>query len=224
MIALDLFCGGGGVCAGLQDAGFEVVGIDNEETHGKRYPGHFICADALRPPVNLDDFDFVWCSPPCQRFSTATPEQYKNNHPDLIPEVRELIKDHPFTCIENVPLAPIRADVVLSGPMFGLNRVLRLRHFELSWFFGLQPPPIYRLRKNAMKDGYGCIITGSMSSPEHFYPRKRVGLPGKIPKREAMQVMGIRHDMTVAEIGESIPPAFAKFIGERMMESKRYTR
>ncbi len=42
-------------------------------------------------------------------------------HPDLIPQTRALLAPHPFTIIENVPRAPIRADVVLTGPMVLLS-------------------------------------------------------------------------------------------------------
>ena len=72
MKALDLYCGGGGAALGLIEAGFDVVGVDKEYKHHKVYPGVFIQADALNPPVNLEDFDFIWASPPCQRYSTGT--------------------------------------------------------------------------------------------------------------------------------------------------------
>ena len=38
-LALDLFCGGGGACEGLQRAGFDVVGVDIVAKHAKHYPG-----------------------------------------------------------------------------------------------------------------------------------------------------------------------------------------
>ena len=66
-LALDLFCGGGGACIGMQQAGFEVVGIDIKPH--KNYPGHFIQADIHDLPLLIKDFDFVWSSPPCQKFS-----------------------------------------------------------------------------------------------------------------------------------------------------------
>ena len=35
LLALDLFCGEGGVCEGLQRVGFEVVGVDNNPKCGR---------------------------------------------------------------------------------------------------------------------------------------------------------------------------------------------
>ena len=89
-VALDLFCGGGGAARGLIAAGFDVVGVDIQD-HSASYSGHFVRADALRPPVDVSRFDLVWASPPCQAFSVATPPGRRNGHPDLIAETRELL-------------------------------------------------------------------------------------------------------------------------------------
>ena len=110
MKALDLFCGGGGAALGMIAAGFDVVGVDIERRHARIYPGDFICGDATRPPVDLADFDLVWASPPCQRFSLASMVRgnaHRLQHPDLIPEIRALVAGHPWTVIENVPPAPM---------------------------------------------------------------------------------------------------------------------
>lgn len=67
---LSLFCGAGGGSVGYKLAGFDkIVGIDIEKQ--KNYPFDFIQGDALRPPVNFDDFDLIHASPPCQRFTQA---------------------------------------------------------------------------------------------------------------------------------------------------------
>ena len=48
MVVLDLFCGGGGAAEGFIEAGLEVVGVDSDGSHGKRYPGLFVRDDAFR--------------------------------------------------------------------------------------------------------------------------------------------------------------------------------
>ena len=70
MNALDLYCGAGGATRGLRQAGFRVVGVDLK--HQPNYCGDaFVRADALEHLKNadLDRFDFIWASPPCQRFT-----------------------------------------------------------------------------------------------------------------------------------------------------------
>ena len=219
--ALDLFSGGGGACIGMQQAGFEVFGIDIVKH--KNYPGHFIQADIHALPVDVMDFDFVWASPPCQKFSLgalyhANKDRNKRNV-DLIPETREAIERHPFTCIENVPMAPIRKDLVLVGPSVGLFRIERRRHFECSFFPGLAPP-LQRVEKHLWDTGLAMTITKSMSSSSHWYRRKALGMRGRPSKSEAKDAMGIPQDieMTYAEIGEAVPPPYSRFIAERVIE------
>ena len=211
-LALDLFCGCGGVAEGLARAGYEVVGIDSNPRCGRYYPGTFVVGDALAPPVRLADFALVWASPPCQRWSTATRSMPGTaaEHPDMIGPTRALLAGHPWTVIENVPFAPIRPDVVLTGPMFGLDRIIRRRHFETSWF-ALQPPMPPRDR-DLFPSGRGVTVTTSLSSHNHFYPRKRIGLRGRVPVLEGREVMGIATAMPGWGVGEAIPPAFAEFI------------
>ena len=224
LLALDLFCGGGGAALGMLEAGFDrVVGIDIK-MH-KHYPGDFIQADALNPPVDLMDFDFVWASPPCQRYSFAThfqtaymtQAQLDEKYPDLIPPVRELLSGHPFTCIENVPGAPIQPVVKLTGRSVGLERIDRLRYFETS--FLMLFPEVFYAPKEDWESGKMATITTSMASNSHFYRRKAVGLTGKIPHDEALEIMGLPDDspMPCKDIGLSVPPEYAKFIASEAL-------
>ena len=208
-IALDLFCGGGGSAEGIIKSGYEVIGIDNK-IHSN-YPGYFILGDALNPPVKIMDFDLIWASPPCQKFSIGTRKIARMSHPDYIELTRKLINQHPYTIIENVPNAPIRADLKLTGSMVGLMRIERKRHFEISWPILLQPP-IQHIPKKDWLEGRACTITTSLGSSSHFYPRKKAGLPGTLTISEAMEVMGITTKMTKKEIGEAVPPAMVEYI------------
>ena len=215
MKALDLFCGAGGVALGLIAAGFTVTGIDLNPACARRYPGTFICADALRPPVHLDDFDLVWASPPCQRYSRATNFQgkhYKNSLPDLIEPTRALLESHPVTIIENVPGAPLRSDVLIAGHHVGLNRIYRLRVFELSFPGPLLIKP-HPPRRKEYEDNNMVTITKNLCHPAHYYYRKEKGLCGRVSVQEARDIMGISTEMTGPELGESIPPPYAELLG-----------
>ena len=112
MKALDLFCGAGGATMGLKRAGFDVVGVDINRKRGRRYPAAFVCGNALNPPVILTDFDFIWASPPCQRYTQAFNNHSENRsrHPDLVASTRAMLHGSgvPYV-IENVFGAPIRA-------------------------------------------------------------------------------------------------------------------
>ena len=209
--ALDLFCGGGGAARGILAAGFdEVVGIDNKD-HRKSYPGHFVRGDALNPPVRLEDFDFVWASPPCQRFTPALTTGDRSAHPDMIPQTRELLRGHRWTCMENVPQAPLRPDIVLVGGAVGLPRLLRRRHFETT-FTALVP--------EAVRPGRDQVITVTTTrgcAKARSERRKAKGLAAQFTKTEMASAMGLPMSMTTKEIGESVPPAYAEFISREAL-------
>lgn len=226
MRVLDLYCGAGGAARGLLDAGFEeVVGFDTDPRCEAAYPGYFVCADVLDlAPEDLDGYDLVWASPPCQRFSSVTPRSKRDKHPDLTQPTRDTLEVArllfgALTVIENVPRAPIRSDLTLTGPMVGLDRICRQRSFELGGWMTMQPP-VQRPPKAMWLAGRALTITTSMSCPSHYYARKRAGLSGRVSKREAMEAMGIPQDapMTCKQIGEAVPPPYAQWIGERAIE------
>lgn len=215
---LDLFCGAGGAGMGYHRAGFEVVGVDLSPQ--PRYPFTFHQADALDFLRDHGaEFDAIHASPPCQRWSLAMRMQPTNKrlaHPDLITPLRPLLAGRAFV-IENVPLSPLRPDIVLTGPMFGLYRIQRRRIFETSMFC-LQPP-LQRVPRSAWVRGYAMTITSSLSSSTHFYARKRAGLPGRVSTREACEAMGIDWPMTSREVGNAIPPDYTEWIGRQLAKS-----
>jgi DNA (cytosine-5)-methyltransferase 1 len=194
MKALDLFCCAGGASAGLRRAGFEVIGVDiAPQPH---YPFPFHLADALAFP--LDGFDFIWASPPCQRY-TLCQRIRGNEHPDLIAAVRERLRasGKPWV-IENVVGAPLIDPVELCGAMFGL-KVYRHRLFECS--FPVEPPPHSSHQAPLRKMGRPPQPGDFMHVVGNF--------SGVRQAREAMGISWMPRD----KLREAIPPAYAEFIG-----------
>lgn len=132
--AVDLFCGAGGAGTGLHRAGFDVTGIDIVDQ--PNYPFEFVKMSAL--DVDVNDYDFVWGSPPCFLFTGIIPAAQREkhgaswDHPNLIPDVRRMAVEagKPYI-IENVAGAvkELIDPVKLCGTMFDL-KVFRHRLFE----------------------------------------------------------------------------------------------
>lgn len=211
---------------GLHYAGFdEIVGIDIAP-HPK-YPFEFIQADLTKEiPVDIVDFDFIWSSPPCQKFSDATIGTH-DCHPDLIPITRKLLETSglPYV-IENVPKAPIRKDLMLCGGMFGLE-TYRHRHFEISGFLCKQLPHPKHM-KTSSKGEVFCICGSSPLMPGNWGNREkrkegRKLLNVQIKKRGGVtrlyqQVMGIYHTDNVLFIAEAVPPVYSCYIGSEFLD------
>lgn len=212
--ALDLFCKAGGATKGLQLAGFHVTGVDIKPQ--PRYCGDaFIQADALtfplRWPRQPGDFDFVWASPPCQRWSDlAKRNGNADDHPDLIEPIQLKLRNWatyaggPYV-IENVEGAPLHKTLMLCGTMFGL-RVLRHRLFETN-FFVLQPghgrhPKVHT--HDRRKRHFG--------KTDELRDFVQVTGGGNCTLAAARDAMGINW-MNKAEINEAVPPAYSEFIG-----------
>jgi DNA polymerase I-like protein with 3'-5' exonuclease and polymerase domains len=212
--ALDLYCGAGGVARGLMQAGFHVTGVD--VIPQPRYCGDvFAQADALEylKAVDVSQFDFIWASPPCQRYTSLRHAPGEHRNADLIAPTREaLIAIGKPYVIENVPGAPLIHPITLSGSMFGFGaegwRIERSRLFEASF------PLIAPARRKDDRPVVG--VYGG-----HFRDRRR----GKgenhrsdsnVPSELGYQAMGIPFgSMTTAEISDAIPPAYSRYIAEQ---------
>lgn len=134
-LCIDLFCGYGGWARGFLDAGYRVIGFDNEPKCAKRYPGEFVLGDVR----NLDGARFhgakvIVASPPCTEFSNVTEiavargqrgprEPFGEMGMGLVHEASRIIyeAEPDWWCIENV----VGAQRYL-GPLIVKNGAQRL--------------------------------------------------------------------------------------------------
>lgn len=225
-LALDLFCGAGGVGMGLSRAGFDVVGVDIVPQ--PRYPFQFVQADALMPPMRLSDFDLIWASPPCQGYSIMRnlPWLKGREYPMLIPAVREMLAASgvPYI-IENVNQSR-RTDKLpegirggfLCGTMFGLP-IYRHRRFETSFYclMPAHPRHVHKIRPGPNLGGRASAVAFAS------YPGRREGTDvghGPGARRTAKYAMGVEW-MNSKEAGQAIPPAFAEYLGTCAIQAMR---
>lgn len=204
-LLLDLFCCAGGAAMGYYRAGFDVVGIDIAKQ--PRYPFRFIQADALGYVAEHGhEFDAIHASPPCQRYSVQTAPAHRDNHPDLIAPVRELLQatGKPYV-IENVENARalLRNPVKLCGSMFGLN-LWRHRYFEI-W------PDMLLLTMTCNHSELPVLITGTT--------RRKAENGGRFEftAQQCRDASGL-YWMTRSEMDEAIPPAYTEWIGTHLMQ------
>ena len=211
LLLLDLFCCAGGAARGYQMAGFYVVGVDiKPQPH---YVGdEFFQGDALDFVARYGgDFYAIHASPPCQAYSTMTKGRWQEtDHPKLIPATRRLLQaSGKHWIIENVEGArkELITPTLLCGTMFGLeteagNQLQRHRYFETSFSLGLTYPCSHNKKQSVGVYGHA----GGKS--------KRDGLVmfNTDTWREVMQIDW----MNGAELAEAIPPAYTRWIGERI--------
>ncbi|MGX1129945.1 hypothetical protein RKD49_002135 [Streptomyces glaucescens] len=209
---LDLFCCAGGAGMGYWRAGFDVVGVDIQPR--PNYPFRFIEGDALDAMREMgQEFSLIHASPPCQPHTALTKGTNKGReYSDFLAEMRELCEWYGvYWVIENVPGAPMRADLTLCGEMFGLG-VIRHRHFELGWDpegTPAQPEhkphrgPVRGWRHGVWRDGPYIAAYGKGG--------------GKGSVAEMQQAMDITWTDVHEELTEAIPPAYTEWIGRQFV-------
>ncbi|AXX29395.1 DNA cytosine methyltransferase [Actinosynnema pretiosum subsp. pretiosum] len=209
---LDLFCAAGGASAGYHAAGFDVTGVDIEPQ--PHYPFPFIRADALT--VDLDGYDVIAASPPCQRYSTATPADRRDDHPDLVAPVRERLRQAVATgtawayVIENVPGSPLLDPVLLCGDTLRLG-VRRHRLFESN--VGLRGTGCHHDRDAPAVPVYG-------THGQRPAGRNGVDVDGETSRSTAAETgrvaMGIDW-MPWDRLTQAIPPAYTAWLGTQLL-------
>jgi len=188
---------------GYAQAGFDVTGVDRSPM--PRYPFIFHQADALEYLAEHGhEFDVIHASPPCQAFTPLKAVCGDKDYPDLIAVTRAALVDtgRPYV-MENVVQAPIRADVVLCGAMFGL-RVYRHRKFECSTPLLTPAHP-----KHVMPTAWGRDRKRRYLLGTHF-----LSVTGDVGVY-AGDAMGIDW-MSGNELSQAIPPAYSACIGRQL--------
>jgi DNA (cytosine-5)-methyltransferase 1 len=216
---LDLFCCAGGAGMGYHRAGFEVTGVDLSPQ--PRYPFAFIQADALSLDMRfLRSFDAIHASPPCQGYSAMRHAPGAKGAPLLIDAVRDMLEasGRPWI-MENVEEAAwaMRSPMTLCGSMFDLGsqgcRLQRHRLFESN--VALSAPGPCRHDDRPVVGVYGG------------HARKRAAKAGGRGTRDvwdgghkaaAAEALGIDW-MTLAEMSESIPPAYTEWLGRQLVHA-----
>jgi DNA (cytosine-5)-methyltransferase 1 len=211
-LAVDLYCGAGGVALGLARAGFEVVGLDVNPQ--PRYPFLFVQGDALRPPFDLSKFDLIWASPICQAHTAMRTMHNAKHHDDLIPATRALLlASGKLFVMENVEGAPLNNPVTLCGSMFGLGaagaQLRRHRLFETNF-------PVVQSRCNHKSPTIG-VYGGHVRNRKRREDSHARGV-ADFTKEQGYEAMGIDW-MTLIELSEAIPPAYAEHIGKAALEA-----
>ena len=163
-LALCLFSCAGGIDVGLERAGFDTIGVDwmpsqqpkgspnysrNDGTQhwaasGECHMADLSTADAIEAVIRAFQPDLVTASPPCQKFSVATPTKNRDDHPDLISSTREgILRAGVPGWIENVATDAVPLTgfwIMLCGIMFPETyHVKRHRRFELIGWRTQQP-------------------------------------------------------------------------------------
>ena len=120
ILAIDFFCGAGGLTHGLIKSGIKVLaGVDNEESLRQTYENgnkgsKFVCRDARKINIhalrrflkitNEDNVLYTACTP-CQPFSTLNQHQGEDDRKDLLLVFGKIVEQSPpdAILIENVP-------------------------------------------------------------------------------------------------------------------------
>lgn len=209
---LDLFGGAGGAGEGYRRAGFTIRGIDIAPHPD--YPGEHQVADwADGLAEHAQWADVIHASPPCPRYSAATPAASRDKHPDLVAPVREALQatGKPYV-IENVPGAPLHDPVIYCGSSFGL-RVRRHRLIESNVLL-TAPPCTHHTQPSPVVGVYG-------NHPDRPGGWKRPDGTSRGVKatsiEDASDALGIHHMTTWSDLADSIPPAYTIHIGEQVL-------
>ena len=212
---LDLYCCAGGAAKGYHDAGFDVTGVDIADR--PNYPFAFHRGDAIEYLLaHGHEYDAVHASPPCQSqcsLTVGTNESrgWGGGHVDLVAPTRAALLriGLPYVIEQPDGRAKIRRDVRLNGELFGLG-VWRPRNFELGGWCTPRPRLPGRrgyvrgYRHGVYREGPYVAVYGDGGD--------------KATVAEAQSAMGIDWTDVREELTEAVPPAYTRWIGERLLD------
>lgn len=203
LVAADLFCGGGGAGVGLHKAGFEIVdGFDI--VYQPDYPFEMFVEDALS--VDIEPYDFVWASPPCQAYSIGTRNANRDKHPDLLVPIREkLIASGKPYIIENVVGAKLINPITLCGTMFEGLKVFRHRLFESNIPLDLDMKCNHvghKAKERRTDNGDFFTVAGHNTGT----------------MQEWSDAMGINWIIKKTVLAQAIPPAYSEYLGKQIIK------
>lgn len=208
---LDLGAGAGACSVGYHRAGYVVTGVDLLE-HAD-YPYELNIGDMLTWP--LDGYDVVHVSPPCQAYSTITPDPDK--HPRLIAPMRaRLLEWGGLYVIENVEgaRADLRHPIKYCGSAFGLA-VRRHRYFETN-------APLLLMQRPCQHGTQGRPVGVYGDHPQFDADYRRPDGTRRGQKAanidEAGAALGIDWMTSWDDLTDAIPPAFTYDIGTALLE------
>ena len=174
------------------------------------YPFEFIQADALEffaDAAFISRFDAVHGSPPCQDHSIAARTRASRAARGLLTPGRDLQGPGRPWVIENVPGAPMRADDLLCGCMFGLPLLRRERWFELLARLLDEPGHDHREPVDHRRRATGRPLgAGRRRLPDHAPTGSGHGDRLDDPRRASPQ---------------AIPPAYTEHMGRDLLEHLR---
>lgn len=217
----------GGATAGYQRAGWHVTAVDIAPNHGKYNPAdEFIVADAATYiRKHGHEYDAGHSSPPCQWYTrgNAKDRGRETKWERSIPAIRDAWESVgiPYV-IENVKDAgwDMRDPVTLCGCMFDLSTVdtdgirihlQRPRLFEANW-----PLAAPRACDHSAHEWVAGAYGGARRDK---YEAKYVRKGGYVPpsKDVVKALLGVEHEMTWNGLFESIPPAYAEWVGRQLL-------
>lgn len=195
-IAIDLFCGAGGMSLGFEQAGFDIkLGVDRDAyhcaAHDRNFPyGKTLCASVtdltgedIKRAANIDgEVDVIFGGPPCQGFSMMGKRDLGDPRSSLVGEFVRIVQE----------VRP-RAFVMENVPGMQLGKTKSFFDFVI---------------KSLSEAGY------KITSPAKTLIASDFGAP---QKRERLFVLGVRSDVGEAAVYPTKPlagQAFAKNIGE----------